>query len=115
MLRAFSSRSLRELSKLPQIPASIHQSLWGFAAASRLAGGKLQCPKNSGSGQLIQKPVIRAFASLNATLCCRLPAAAQTFIVGVPFYDVSFRAFTASPTVLKGTPTAQPFDNRSIA
>jgi hypothetical protein len=35
--------------------------------------------------------------------------------VGVPFYDVSFRAFTASPTVLKGTPTAQPFDNRSIA
>jgi len=36
-------------------------------------------------------------------------------IVGVPFSDVSFRAFTASPTVEKGTPTAQRFDNRSIA
>jgi len=35
--------------------------------------------------------------------------------VGVPFYDVSFRAFTASSTVEKGTPTAQHFDNRSIA
>jgi len=41
--------------------------------------------------------------------------AAELFIVGVPFSDVSFRAFTASPTVEKGTPTAQPFDNRSIA
>jgi hypothetical protein len=36
-------------------------------------------------------------------------------IVGVPFSDVSFRAFTASPNVEKGTPTDQPFDNRSIA
>ncbi len=35
--------------------------------------------------------------------------------VGVPFSDVSFRAFTASPNVEKGTPTDQPFDNRSIA
>jgi len=35
--------------------------------------------------------------------------------VGVPFSDVSFRAFTASPNVEKGTPTGQPFDNRSIA
>jgi len=50
-----------------------------------------------------------------ATLRCSPLAAAEIYIVGVPFYDVSFRAFTASPTVLKGTPTAQPFDNRSIA
>ena len=42
-------------------------------------------------------------------------AAAKTFYVGVPFYDVSFRAFTASPTIEKGTPTDQQFDNRSIA
>jgi len=35
--------------------------------------------------------------------------------VGVPFSDVSFRAFTASPNVEKETPTDQPFDNRSIA
>jgi len=42
-------------------------------------------------------------------------AAVEFFIVGVPFYDVSFRAFTASSTVEKGTPTAQHFDNRSIA
>jgi hypothetical protein len=26
---------------------------------------------------------------------------------GVPFYDVSFRAFTASSTIEKGTPTVQ--------
>jgi hypothetical protein len=44
-----------------------------------------------------------------------LLAAAELFFVGVPFSDVSFRAFTASPTVEKGTPTAQRFDNRSIA
>ncbi len=34
---------------------------------------------------------------------------------GRPFLGVSFRAFTASPNAEKGTPTAQPFDNRSIA
>jgi hypothetical protein len=34
---------------------------------------------------------------------------------GRPFLGVSFRAFTASPNAGKGTPTAQPFDNRSIA
>jgi len=42
-------------------------------------------------------------------------AAAKLGQVGVPFYDVSFRAFTASPTVEKGTPTIQRFDKRSIA
>jgi hypothetical protein len=44
-----------------------------------------------------------------------LAAAKLVLIVGVPFSDVSFRAFTASPNVEKGTPTTQPFDNRSIA
>jgi hypothetical protein len=44
-----------------------------------------------------------------------LLAAGKIFIVGVPLYDVSFRAFTACPTVEKGTPTAQSLDNRSIA
>jgi hypothetical protein len=44
-----------------------------------------------------------------------MPAATKLFFAGVPFYDVSFRAFTASPTIEKGTPTAQQFDNRSIA
>jgi hypothetical protein len=34
---------------------------------------------------------------------------------GRPFLGVSFRAFTASPNAEKGTPTAQPFGNRSIA
>jgi hypothetical protein len=34
---------------------------------------------------------------------------------GRPFLGASFRAFTASPNAEKGTPTAQPFDNRSIA
>lgn len=75
--------------------------------------------QNKGSGQLIQKPVMRAFASYTRrSVTVSLTAAelfAKLFIVGVPFYDVSFRAFTASPTVLKGTPTVQPFDNRSIA
>jgi hypothetical protein len=71
--------------------------------------------KYKGSGQLIQKPMFRAFAVVPTTLVVTLLAAAELFIVGVPFSDVSFRAFTASPTVEKGTPTAQPFDNRSIA
>lgn len=75
--------------------------------------------QNKGSGQPVQKPVMRAFASYTRrSVIVSLTAAelfAKLFIVGVPFYDVSFRAFTASPTVLKGTPTAQHFDNRSIA
>jgi len=50
-----------------------------------------------------------------ALLCTALAAAKLVVIVGVPFSDVSFRAFTASPNVEKGTPTTQPFDNRSIA
>jgi len=44
-----------------------------------------------------------------------LLAAAKFFFVGVPFSGVSFRAFTASPSAEEGTPTAQRFDNRSIA
>jgi hypothetical protein len=50
-----------------------------------------------------------------ALFCTALAAAKLVCIVGVPFSDVSFRAFTASPNVEKGTPTTQPFDNRSIA
>jgi hypothetical protein len=71
--------------------------------------------KNKDSGQLIYLPLggvlrssLRRFALYFAGRC-------QTFIAGVPFHDVSFRAFTASPTVGKGTPTVQLFDNRSIA
>jgi hypothetical protein len=73
--------------------------------------------QNKGSGQLIHEPVMRAFAVDSRRFVLFLLAAAKVFsvIVGVPFSDVSFRAFTASPTVEKGTPTAQLFDNRSIA
>jgi len=59
-------------------------------------------------------PVMRAFA-VDSSFQSDWPLPNSLFIVGVPFYDVSFRAFTASPTVEKGTPTAQLFDNRSIA
>lgn len=70
--------------------------------------------KNKDSGQLIYLPVTRALAVVMATL--RLVGwPLPNFFVGVPFYDVSFRAFTASPTIEKGTPTVQQFDNRSIA
>jgi hypothetical protein len=58
---------------------------------------------------------LRAFAVDRSPLRLSLLAAAKLFIVGVPFSDVSFRAFTASPTVEKGTPTAKWLDNRSIA
>jgi hypothetical protein len=67
------------------------------------------------SGQLIQKPVIRAYAVDFRRFVLVGLAAANPSNVGVPFHDVSFRAFTASPTVGKGTPTVQLFDNRSIA
>lgn len=52
-------------------------------------------------------PIRGPFAVDTATLpSCGL-AAAKLFNVGVPFYDVSFRAFTASSTIEKGTPTDQ--------
>ena len=69
------------------------------------------------SGQLILTPVIRAYAVDSSTL--RFGQAGRCDTVydecGRPFSDVSFRAFTASPNVEKGTPTVQRFDNRSIA
>jgi len=59
---------------------------------------------------------LRAIAMLQSDEMVGPTAASQgNKIVGVPFSDVSFRAFTASPNVEKGTPTDQPFDNRSIA
>jgi len=69
--------------------------------------------KNKGSGQLIYLPVSRACSRRYdfRSECWPLP----NFFAGVPFYDVSFRAFTASSTIKKGTPTVQQFDNRSIA
>jgi hypothetical protein len=71
--------------------------------------------KNNGSGQLVYCPCRgHSRSTLDASFESLL-AAAETFIVGVPYHDASFRAFTASPTVGKGTPTAQRFDNRSIA
>jgi hypothetical protein len=72
-------------------------------------------PKNNGSGQLILNPVFRLFTVVPTRFVVILLAAAKLVIVGVPFYEVSFRAFTACPTVEKGTPTAQSSDNRSIA
>ncbi len=80
-----------------------------------LSTGKL-VGKNKGSGQLIYLPVQRAMAVDGSRSLIYGAGRCQTrCIVGVPFYDVSFRAFTASPNVEKGTPTTQPFDNRSIA
>jgi hypothetical protein len=79
-------------------------------------GGEKPSGKNKGSGQLIYLPVQRALAVDGSRFFVYGAGRCQTlFIVGVPLYDVSFRAFTASPTVEKGTPTSQPFDNRSIA
>jgi hypothetical protein len=43
-----------------------------------------------------------------------LPNLGKLDFCGRPFLGVSIRAFTASPNAEKGTPTAQPFDNRSI-
>ena len=72
--------------------------------------------KNKGSGQLIYLPVQRALAVDGSRSIVYSAGRFQTrCIVGVPFSDVSFRAFTASPNVEKGTPTTPHFDNRSIA
>ena len=75
--------------------------------------------QNKGSGQLIYLPVQRALAVDGSRFLVYGAGRCQTrnsfLFVGVPFSDVSFRAFTASPNVEKGTPTTQPFDNRSIA
>jgi hypothetical protein len=88
----------------------------GLGTAGSLEKSKfVETGQKNGSGQLIREPVIRAFASYGRRFVVVRWPLPNSFIVGVPFYDVSFRAFTASPTVLKGTPTAQPFDNRSIA
>jgi hypothetical protein len=70
--------------------------------------------ENKDSGQLIYLPDSRASAVDTATLRQVSWPLPKSF-VGVPFYDVSFRAFTASSTIEKGTPTVQQFDNRSIA
>ena len=58
---------------------------------------------------------MRAFAVDVTTLRCSTCWPLQMFFVGAPFYGVSFRAFTVSANAEKGTPTAQLFDNRSIA
>ncbi|HUL35191.1 MAG TPA: hypothetical protein VL128_15000 [Candidatus Eisenbacteria bacterium] len=75
--------------------------------------------KDKGSGQLSHEPVHR---DVQASLLCFATVVAgrrQTFqeldLCGRPFLGVSFRAFTADPNAEKGTPTAQLFDNRSIA
>jgi len=74
--------------------------------------------KNRGSGQPSHVPVYRVIAGEIAlhffSRCQPLPNF-STLSCGRPFLGVSFRAFTASPNAKKGTPTAQPFDNRSIA
>jgi hypothetical protein len=75
--------------------------------------------KNKGSGQLSHEPVHRVVAGRfsSASLQSLLAAAKlfETLLCGRPFLGASFRAFTADPNAEKGTPTAQPFDNRSIA
>jgi hypothetical protein len=61
--------------------------------------------KNKGSGQPNFMPESPGFFGRHGELA----------FVGVSFYDVSFRTFTATSTTEKGTPTVQRFDNRSIA
>ena len=70
------------------------------------------------SGQPSHEPVHRVVAGIIALHRFRSLLAAANFrnpLCGRPFLGVSFRAFTASPNAEKGTPTAQRFDNRSIA
>jgi hypothetical protein len=75
--------------------------------------------KNKGSGQPSHEPVHRVLQAISAlrrfSRCQPLPNFSESFFCGRPFLGVSFRAFTASPNAEKGTPTAQLFDNRSIA
>jgi len=71
--------------------------------------------KNKGSGQLMDEPFFRAFAVDSSTLRCSRAGRCQIRFVGAPFYGVSACDFHRNRNALKGTPTAQPFDNRSIA
>ncbi len=63
----------------------------------------------------MDEPFIRAFAVDSSTLVVVVLAAAKLDL-WAPLSTTFLLAFcTANRNALKGTPTAQPFDNRSIA
>ena len=103
-----------KLSKVPQGSASNDVKVRETKELRK--GGRFKRGKNKCSGQPICKPKIGQYAVDSSTLRFQSGWPLRCLVnVGVPFSDVSFRAFTASPTVEKGTPTIQLFDNRSIA
>jgi len=108
------------MSQLPQIPASKDVKVRGNNnLRCRAIFGNFQVGKNKGSGQLSHEPVYRVIAGRLLCVVTVVAGRCQTFqnlfLCGRPFLGASFRAFTADPNAEKGTPTAQPFDNRSIA
>jgi hypothetical protein len=107
------------LRQLPQISAPKNITVSG---KNELGGEQIgkRAVQNKGSGRPSHEPVHRVIAGAIAlrrfSRCRPLPNSIQeSRVCGRPFLGVSFRAFTASSNAEKGTPTAQPFSNRSIA
>jgi hypothetical protein len=71
--------------------------------------------QNEGSGQSSHEPVVSGCPLCRCSRYWPLATSRISIFCGRPFLGVSFRDFTADPNAGKGTPTAQLFDNRSIA
>jgi hypothetical protein len=67
------------------------------------------------SGQLMDEPVVRAFAVDYSTLRCSRAGRCKVFMWAPLSTTFAFPAWRLNANALKGTPTAQIFDNRSIA
>jgi hypothetical protein len=67
------------------------------------------------SGQLMDEPVIRAFAVDYSTLRCSRAGRCKVILWAPLSTTFPFQACRLTANALKGTPTAQLFDNRSIA
>ena len=103
------------LSQLPQICAPNHLNLWGMNSRNRLATSlKTWAPKKS-SGQLMDEPVMRAFAVDYSTLRYSRAGRCKVILWAPLSTTFPFQACRMNANALKGTPTAQLFDNRSIA
>jgi len=67
------------------------------------------------SGQLMDEPVMRAFAVDYSTLRCSRAGRCKIILWAPLATTFPFRACHRNANALKETPTAQLFDNRSIA
>ena len=94
------------LSQLPQTCAPNSLNQWGLHSRKRLAASTGTYRQKQSSGQLMDEPLIQAFAADYTTLRCSRASRRKNKLWAPLSTTFPFLTYHSNANVLKGTPTA---------